>query len=319
MPSHPEVYRLDKIDEVSDKHSEDSSTLVKVCEVVPEEFRTNETPQGSNPSNANGTRDPTNQTPSPDSTSSQENRVDIHTGLDVINCRLDYINLEISTIVNVLSNINNELKHGSSTVVLDVPLNVADRIVKPLHGVVGDTRSHSVGEQHRDVCCESSAFEVVSNGGNKSVKPEVVGKGVTFVEGSGDSVNTVKGPGASATVAVPTGAGSAIHDPNRVTNASRNLPGHLATSFRVLEAPSNDPLTPLVCDNNPPSHCLVSVMPPKGTPGVEAPISGSTQDTSDGRQDSGNTPSKLGISTHITRRSSESDLSITPKGKSDVS
>ncbi|KAI5729779.1 hypothetical protein M8J76_006565 [Diaphorina citri] len=316
MPSHPEVYRLDNIDEeVSDKHSEDSSTLVKVCEVVPEEFRTNETPQGSSSSNANGTRDPTNQTPSPDSTSSQENRVDIHTGLDVINCRLDYINLEISTIVNVLSNINNELKHGSSTVVLDVPLNVSDRIVKPLHGVVGDTRSHSVGEQHRDVCCESSAFEVVSNGGNKSVKSEVVGKGVTFVEGSGDSVNTVKGPGASATIAVPTIAGSAI----RVTNASRNLPGHLlATSFRVLEAPSNDPLTPLVCDNNPPSpsHCLVSVMPPKGTPGVEAPISGSTQDTSDGRQDSGNTPSKLGISTHITRRSSESDLSITPKGNS---
>uniref|UniRef100_A0A8D8S2H5 C2 domain-containing protein 5 n=1 Tax=Cacopsylla melanoneura TaxID=428564 RepID=A0A8D8S2H5_9HEMI len=73
----------------------------------------------------------------PQITSPPEHRVDINTGLDVINCRLDIINQEISTIAHVLSNINNEIKHGSSTVVLDAALELSDRTSKLIKGVRG--------------------------------------------------------------------------------------------------------------------------------------------------------------------------------------
>uniref|UniRef100_A0A8D8PVW4 Nucleoprotein TPR n=1 Tax=Cacopsylla melanoneura TaxID=428564 RepID=A0A8D8PVW4_9HEMI len=84
----------------------------------------------------------------PQITSPPEHRVDINTGLDVINCRLDIINQEISTIAHVLSNINNEIKHGSSTVVLDAALELSDRTSKLIKGArAGHTGEPDAGKE----------------------------------------------------------------------------------------------------------------------------------------------------------------------------
>lgn len=130
----------DKLDEVCE-NNEDGDDVARLClQRPPQAPNTEKLPDVSVQNTQSSSSSP----------ASAEHRVDINTGLDVINSRLDIINLEISTIAHVLSNINNEIKHGSSTVALDVALDITERSKTLLQGALNenlgtfDSREHKI-------------------------------------------------------------------------------------------------------------------------------------------------------------------------------
>lgn len=267
-------------------------------------------------------------------------RVNINTGLDVINSRLDVINQEISTIAHVLSNINEEIKHGSSTVELDVPLDISerDRLVcgRKSRSTASSLPNVLSGKQQHEFCCEHAPrkHSDASNEIFKSLGTVVLkgfsAKGARLFDketstGSelnvqsevrdapaGESGPLDETPSANVEKDV-TAKHTVFVDKDSQSADVNNAPSSAASASSVTNAspnPCDAPLTPLVCDANlapSPSHVLVSVLRAPEDPAAGGSYEPPPQGVS--------TPTKLGISTAITRRSSESDLSITPKGK----
>lgn len=276
-------------------------------------------------------------------------RVNINTGLDVINSRLDVINQEISTIAHVLSNINQEIKQGSSTVELDVPLDISER-ERVLHGRKSRPTTSSLPnvlnmKQQHEFCCEKESSRRQADDSNEIFKS----LGTVVVKGFSAKGARLfdKGPSTGSQYSVQSEVQTALVKENVYLDKSLSsaivesdqIDLSKQTGFVDKDSPSanvnNDvqplsfgasansvtnasldaaagSLTPLVCDANlapSPSHVLVSALRAPEDPVASA--EGAYESSAPGAS----TPSKLTILTSITRRSSESDLSITPKGK----